>query len=244
MPADRPKIVTTSWDDGHPLDQKVAELLAKYGLKGTFYVPAANPEHEVMTPSELSALAKVFELGGHTKNHVVLTRVPIQVASREITECKNWLGDLIGSTPKCFCYPQGKLNDAIVSQVRASGFAYARTVEFSRTDIRDPFLAPTTAQVFNHSKYSYMKNLAKRGNVGGLGLLFSVGGLRARIIDVVEYWLKKIEGEGGIFHLWGHSWEIEQHGLWSDLEAVFKTLSRLDGFRYHANGDLVQYVKK
>ena len=31
--------ITTSWDDGHPLDLRVAELLAKYGLQGTFYVP-------------------------------------------------------------------------------------------------------------------------------------------------------------------------------------------------------------
>jgi hypothetical protein len=28
--------ITTSWDDGHPLDLRVAELLAKYGLKDTF----------------------------------------------------------------------------------------------------------------------------------------------------------------------------------------------------------------
>ena len=33
--------ITTSWDDGHPLDFRVAELLAKYGLPGTF--DAARP---------------------------------------------------------------------------------------------------------------------------------------------------------------------------------------------------------
>ena len=26
--------ITTSWDDGHPLDLRVAGLLAKYGLRG------------------------------------------------------------------------------------------------------------------------------------------------------------------------------------------------------------------
>lgn len=30
-------IITTSWDDGHPLDLKIAELLDKYGINGTFY---------------------------------------------------------------------------------------------------------------------------------------------------------------------------------------------------------------
>ena len=41
------KIITTSWDDGHPLDFKLAELLNKYNLKGTFYIPRSNAEHRV-----------------------------------------------------------------------------------------------------------------------------------------------------------------------------------------------------
>src|SRR5688500_11915407 len=32
-------IVTTSWDDGHPLDIRLAEMLARHGVAGTFYVP-------------------------------------------------------------------------------------------------------------------------------------------------------------------------------------------------------------
>ena len=31
-------IVTTSWDDGNKLDLKLAALLDKYGLVGTFYI--------------------------------------------------------------------------------------------------------------------------------------------------------------------------------------------------------------
>ena len=36
-------IVTTSWDDGHSTDLRVAELLAAHGLKGTFYVAFNHP---------------------------------------------------------------------------------------------------------------------------------------------------------------------------------------------------------
>ncbi len=32
------KIVTTSWDDGHKLDLKLAHLLQKYNMPATFYV--------------------------------------------------------------------------------------------------------------------------------------------------------------------------------------------------------------
>ena len=244
MQTNTPKIITTSWDDGHPLDGKVAELLAKYGLKGTFYVPASNSEHPVMSLPTLAELAKNFELGGHTKNHVVLTQVSPDVAAREITGCREWLGDVLGSAPVCFCYPQGKLNSSIVGLVRSSGFHYARTVEFSRIDLKNMLLAPTTAQVFNHTKLSFAKNLVKRANVRGVELLFRVKGFETRLVDVVEYWLGRLQREGGIFHLWGHSWEIEQHNLWNELEEVLRMLSHRDGYSYCTNGELLAYGKK
>ena len=39
-------IVTTSWDDGSRLDLKLAELLEKYGISGTFYVPKTEDDSE------------------------------------------------------------------------------------------------------------------------------------------------------------------------------------------------------
>jgi putative transposase len=39
-------VVTTSWDDGHPLDLKLAELLKKYDIPATLYMPMDNPERE------------------------------------------------------------------------------------------------------------------------------------------------------------------------------------------------------
>ena len=35
-------IVTTSWDDGSIQDLKLGELLMKYGIKGTFYIPRSS----------------------------------------------------------------------------------------------------------------------------------------------------------------------------------------------------------
>ena len=44
MLMNRKLVVTTSWDDGYPADLRVAELLAKHGVAGTFYVPNRNLE--------------------------------------------------------------------------------------------------------------------------------------------------------------------------------------------------------
>jgi peptidoglycan/xylan/chitin deacetylase (PgdA/CDA1 family) len=37
-------MVTTTWDDSHILDFKLAKLLKKYGIKGTFYISPKNRE--------------------------------------------------------------------------------------------------------------------------------------------------------------------------------------------------------
>src|SRR5436190_13479271 len=88
--------ITTSWDDGHPLDLRVAELLAKYDLRGTFYVPR-SAERGTMTAAQIRELSGAFEVGAHTLHHVVLTRAPEAQARQEIAGSKSWLEDLTGS---------------------------------------------------------------------------------------------------------------------------------------------------
>src|SRR5467141_345594 len=88
--------ITTSWDDGHPLDLRVAELLTKYGLRGTFYVPR-TAEHGTMTTAQIRELNAAFELGAHTLHHVVLTGATRQEAWQEIAGSKSWLEDNAGS---------------------------------------------------------------------------------------------------------------------------------------------------
>jgi len=61
----------SSWDDGHPLDERVAELHADRGLKATFFVPLRNREgRSVMHPSTVRSLDRAgFEIGiGATTN--------------------------------------------------------------------------------------------------------------------------------------------------------------------------------
>ncbi|MCX6910233.1 MAG: polysaccharide deacetylase family protein [Verrucomicrobia bacterium] len=72
----KPAYLTISVDDGHPLDMRTAELLDRHGLKATFYVPAANPEREVMTKEQVRELSRRFEMGGHTYHHVPLASLP------------------------------------------------------------------------------------------------------------------------------------------------------------------------
>ena len=48
-------LVTTSWDDGHPLDIRLAEMLARYGVLGTFYIPMHYGRRPVVTEDEIQS---------------------------------------------------------------------------------------------------------------------------------------------------------------------------------------------
>jgi peptidoglycan/xylan/chitin deacetylase (PgdA/CDA1 family) len=234
----RPKVITTSWDDGHPRDWEVADLLAKYGLKGTFYVPRMNSEREVMPIQDVKELAQDFEIGGHTLNHISLHPIDEGKAVAEIRGSQEWLSGLLGVAPKAFCYPRGRFGSAIQRLVRDAGFHYARTVQLMRTDLPDAFAAPTTLQLFEHSRSGYLRNFLRRCDIR---TVFRYGvSLRARtdLGFLTDHFLDGVESEGGIFHLWGHSWEIEQHGLWATLEAVLAKLAARKNFRFVFNSEL------
>lgn len=100
-------IVTTSWDDGSKLDLKLAELLEKYGVKGTFYIPKAHLD-DPLGRDDLRVLDKVHEVGAHTLNHVDLTKASLLQAKEEIGGIKAYLEDILGHTIYMFCYPYGK----------------------------------------------------------------------------------------------------------------------------------------
>ncbi|MDQ7036500.1 MAG: hypothetical protein Q9P01_17205 [Anaerolineae bacterium] len=59
--------ITSSWDDGHVLDLRVADMLDRYGLTGTFYI-ARDFLDERMSDSQLQDLAQRHEVGAHTAN--------------------------------------------------------------------------------------------------------------------------------------------------------------------------------
>jgi hypothetical protein len=50
-------------------------LLKDYGMSATLYIPIANPEHKVISSDTIRVIAKDFEIGGHTYNHIGLTKV-------------------------------------------------------------------------------------------------------------------------------------------------------------------------
>ncbi|HLJ96403.1 MAG TPA: polysaccharide deacetylase family protein [Gemmataceae bacterium] len=214
--------ITTSWDDGHPLDFRVAELLAKHGLRGSFYVPRTAPTG-TMTAAQVRELSGSFELGAHTVHHVDLTRVTPENARQEIVDAKAWLEDSTGRPCSMFCPPLGRYSVRHLEMIRQAGFGGLRSVELLSLD--RPRLQgglrvlPTTLQAHPHGFAVYARNVIKRRAWRNLWLYVCHG--RSRDWPtLVRSLLRQTLQRGGVFHLWGHSWELEATGQWQRLEEV------------------------
>lgn len=234
------RLITTSWDDGHPYDFRLAELLKKYGIEGTFYIPKANDEREVMEESGVQELARHFEIGGHTINHRKINQRSEILFEKEIKGCFHWLEDLLGEKPISFCFPSGVYNQPAVQYTLQTGFKVIRTTELLNPGFGEPSaVVPTTLQVYRHSNVTYLKHLLKRFKFRSIGLFFQ-SGLNADLFHLIEFYLEYILKNGGCFHLWGHSWEIDDHDLWEGLERILKLISGIPEFDYVVNRDLTK----
>jgi peptidoglycan/xylan/chitin deacetylase (PgdA/CDA1 family) len=220
--------ITTSWDDGHPLDLRVAELLTKYGLPGTFYVPR-TADTGTMTAAQLRDLSGAFEIGAHTLHHLDLTRETDAQAEREISGSKSWVEDIIGSQCSLFCPPKGKYCRRHLDFVRRAGFLGVRSVELLSLDYprlqAGLLVLPTTLQAHPHGLPAYARNVVRRAALSNLWLYLSHG----RSTDwpkLARSLMRAALVQGGVFHLWGHSWELEKTGQWQVLEDVLRFLSQ------------------
>jgi hypothetical protein len=222
---------TTSWDDGCPSDGRIAELLARYDLQGTFYIPLRGP-HGSMDHGQIRSLSTVFEIGAHTVSHCDLSRLSDQEAKGEICDSKATLEDLTGKACKMFCFPKGRFRRDQLRLVQQGGFLGVRTVEMMSLALprmeAGIAVMPTTLHAYAHPRLSYFKNIAKRFAARNLLNYFRYGDRHWE--TTAERFMRWVVKEGGVFHLWGHSWELDQEGLWPQLDRVLGIMGELKSF--------------
>lgn len=235
-------IVTTSWDDGDLLDLKLAELLGARGMSATFYIPIQPYRKQSLSHAQLRTLTEEgFEIGAHSVTHKLLHGLSNQELAAEINPCKPILEDIVGSEVRMFCYPQGRYDANTVRALKDAGYSGARTVRMlaTRPDF-DSFQIPTTVQTFPHPPLTYLKNAAKVLNVEGLRTCFSQ---RAGLRDWIELGKRLFDSvvkNGGVWHMYGHSWEIDDLGLWKGLSELLDYVSHHKNVTYVPNCGLVQ----
>lgn len=217
-------ILTTSWNSGHPLDYEVADLLDQYNLRATFYIPRQSHRYTI-SESHIRELAERFEVGAQTLDDIALTQLPPDKAHQEITDSKAWIESVTGKACRMFSYPEGKFAPIHAEMVRKAGFVGARTTEYFSIEFpklrHGVYEMPTTVQVFPQEPTRYLRNTIKRGSFRRLWEYVQFGwGMNWD--DLARMLWEECISHGGVFHLWGHSWEIEHFDQWKRLERMFR----------------------
>jgi len=234
------RVVSTSWDDGDPNDLRIAELLRSRALPGTFYVPI-NP-YQGKDRLENSALRMLcsegFEVGAHTVGHKDLSKLSEKDLVHEIRDCKEILEQSMGERVLMFCYPNGRYNAAVTRQVKEAGYAGARTTRMlSVTTDFPPFEMPTTVQAYPHKGLAYIRNQGRAKSVSGL-TKYVLEWKRYQWVDLGKQLFNDVLKHGGIWHLYGHSWEIEELGIWNELTEMLDYVAARADVKYVTNGQL------
>ncbi len=250
-------LITTSWDDGHPSDLRLAELLERYQIKATFYVPQRS-QRELLDTHDLQQLAKRFELGAHGLDHLPLTAQSDEQAERQISGSRDWIEQLTGTRCTVFCPPLGKFCRRHRTMIAKAGFLGFRTVELgaSRTvelgastkgaAVNQLIELPTTLQAYPHSRRTLVANALRRGRLRRA--------LTAAIQPPPTTWSELAAASFNrdmqsspvhFYHLWGHSWELDECDLWDSLEQVLQRCQvavQQGRARCVTNGELVRHL--
>ena len=245
--ASRPRVlVTTSWDDDAASGMRVAELLGERKMQGTFYVPTGELKGgSRFTVGNLRTLSENgFEIGAHTVSHRVLTELGEAEMAEEVGGCKSMLEQMLGGEVVMFCYPRGRFNAKIIREVRRAGYGGARTTRMLCSDVVFPPLEmPSTLQAYPHTRSNYFRNVARLGGLSALARSMPEMICFENWVKLAKNLFDQVLRNGGVWHLYGHAWELEKLNLWAQVEEVLDYVSGRDAVAYVTNAQVLQRIK-
>lgn len=200
-----------SFDDGTVDDLRIAELVEKYDIYAIFYFPVHSqlvnePKgRQSLNSSQRKEIAINHEIGSHTVNHPLLTRIPIKQAYDEIFLSKQLLEEEFDTNITTFAYPRGYANPEIQNLVKEAGYQNARGVNVG-------YIHESENQFYTQPSVHVA---CQRKEYGGQKWLDYA-------LNLLE---EAIRTPDSVYHLFGHSWEISQNDGWHDLEELLKRVS-------------------
>lgn len=192
--------VCLSFDDYHPLNLRIDEILHKEGICATFFIETREKAAQLQI-REL--FERGHEIGAHTIHHPMDLKLLHGVeAMSEIEGSKKMIESIIQRPCTVFAYPRGRFNDDVVAMVKKAGFEEARTTHVLKTECEDVLRMPTTVQIFNGRK-----------EYNGRPWL-----------QLAKFYLDHVVKNGGTLHIWGHANELEREGYWYEFEELVSLL--------------------
>jgi hypothetical protein len=98
---------------------------------------------------------------------------------------------------------------------------------------------PTTLQIFPHPPSAYLKNVARARKLESVQTYLFQMPRQGSWLELGKRLFDEVLEKGGIWHLYGHSWEVDRLGLWDDLREILDYVGGREGVSYVPNGALV-----
>jgi len=133
------KPIVLTFDDGYRnMYEKVLPLLSSRDMKATFFLyPSKFNTTSGLTRDMVAELAqKGMEIGSHTYNHRDLTQLPLNQLKQELLASKNTLEQLIKKPVDFLCYPAGRYNPQVITEVEKTGYKGAVTTKYGQASYR------------------------------------------------------------------------------------------------------------
>lgn len=225
------KALTFSFDDGITQDQRLLEILNRYGLKATFNINSGKcgtaksyvmkdvtVAHVKPRLEELTRIYAGHEVAAHTVDHPMLTKIEDDAeVVRQIEEDRLKLSEVMGYEIVGMAYPGGGVNcDARVERLARehTGVRYARTVGVSGS-----FEIPENLYRFQMTASACCD--------------------WERTEALAEKFLRTKAERPMLFSLYGHGYELDIDGTWDRFEALCKKLAGRDDVYYGTNREVL-----
>jgi len=203
-----------SWDDGIPQDMRLAKMLAKHGWRASFFLNRNSP---MLTHwKELEDLG--MEVGSHSWSPPPYwLQRPVRCHEEGVC-MRLFLEGRVGHPVISFAYPfdynpaYDALGDYVLRAQKDAAYMSCRSTKLGELTLDQPgeLLAMTT---------------------DGHALL-----PRSRL---EEAWKRASGSAGGIFYIWGHSYDIAKESDWRAFEDTLRFFGRRHEAWYASQGDLM-----
>jgi peptidoglycan/xylan/chitin deacetylase (PgdA/CDA1 family) len=219
-PGGKHKALTFSYDDGQIFDIRLAEILRKHGMKGTFNLNSSTLADSdnafFVNKNKLNEIYEGHEIAIHGVEHKDLTHMTEQEISLEILPDRQALEKLTGRIIQGMAYAFGTYNDTVIRIINSLGVHYSRTVnENHYFELPRNFLAwdPTC----HHNN-----DLMKWGK------------------EFLDFPLWR---ELPLMYVWGHSYEFgDSEERWKLIEDFTDMMQGKDDIWYATNGEIFDYI--
>jgi peptidoglycan/xylan/chitin deacetylase (PgdA/CDA1 family)/glycosyltransferase involved in cell wall biosynthesis len=156
----RPSSVMLTFDDGYEdLYTHAFPLLQELGMTATIFVVVSRigginewdassgfRRRRMLSRDQIREMHRHgISFGSHSLTHPRLTSLGDEALTREVSESKHVLEDLLGESINSFAYPSGNVDDRVRNAVGAAGYSTAFTTMDGLNHWNDPLLLQRAA---------------------------------------------------------------------------------------------------